>query len=122
MSKAFSAGQIVDQLSAIYDESVANLRTALANFVRDQQPPAPSVRANGVFAYPELRVDYSGRQRRPSPTRAFARLNQPGVYETSIARPELCREYLVDQLEHLARHCKAWRGLRNATDPNRALQ
>ena len=35
--------------------------------------------------------------------RAFARLNQAGVYVTSIARPELFRDYLVDQLDHLTR-------------------
>ena len=35
--------------------------------------------------------------------RAFARLSEPGIYATSIARPSLFRDYLIEQLEHLQR-------------------
>src|SRR3954462_8283874 len=97
------AHDIVDELAAIYEESVANLRGALADYVRDRTPPDAAVRANGSFAYPELRIEYADKLPRPVLSRAFARLNQPGTYATSIARPELFRDYLVEQLEHLAR-------------------
>src|SRR6476620_2655927 len=103
MKRPFNAHDIVDQLAAIYDESVTNLRQALARYVEDRSAPDPKSRKRGVFAYPELRLDYSGKLPVSAPARAFARLNQPGAYATSIARPELFREYLVDQLEHLAR-------------------
>jgi AMP nucleosidase len=103
MNKGFDASGIVDQLAAIYEESVANLRRALATYVEDRKAPEASERAKGCFAYPELRVDYRGAPPKGSPTRAFARLNQAGVYATSIARPDLFRDYLVDQLEHLDR-------------------
>ena len=66
--------------------------------------PDRKSRDEGIFAYPELRIDYAGKLRRGRMfRRAFARLNQPGTYATSIARPELFRDYLVEQLEHLAR-------------------
>jgi AMP nucleosidase len=97
------ARTIVDRLAAIYDESVANLRTSLTAYVRDRTIPSADARAKGCFAYPELRIDYAAKLPRPSVGRAFARLNQPGTYATSIARPALFREYLVDQLEHLLR-------------------
>jgi AMP nucleosidase len=97
------AHTIVDRLRAIYDESVANLRSALAEYVRDRSLPGAKARANGCFAYPELRIDYAAKLPRPAVGRAFARLNQPGTYATSIARPALFRDYLVDQLEHLLR-------------------
>ena len=103
MNEEFNAGGIVDQLAAIYDESVANLRQALAQYVRDPTRPDPKARNQGSFAYPELRIDYRGEPLRSAPARAFARLSQPGTYATSIARPNLFRGYLVDQLEHLAR-------------------
>ena len=103
MSRQFNAHAIIDQLAAIYDESVANLRQALASYVQDGTPPAADARRNGAFAYPELRIDYGGNMPGAAPARAFARLTQPGTYATSIARPELFRDYLVDQLEHLAR-------------------
>jgi AMP nucleosidase len=103
MSKVQSIHGLVDQLADIYDESVENLRGAVAAYVRDRTPPDPNARAAGAFAYPELRVRYSGKFPRPSVTRAFARLTQPGTYASSIARPRLFRDYLIEQLEHLSR-------------------
>jgi AMP nucleosidase len=103
MSRPFNANAVVDQLASIYDESVANLRQALARYVEDRTPPDTRARSKGAFAYPELRIDYGGKAPAIVPTRAFARLNQPGTYATSIARPELFRDYLVDQLDHIAR-------------------
>jgi len=103
MSRPFNAHAVVDQLAAIYDESVTNLRQAVARYVEDRTPPDPKSRSKGAFAYPELRIDYAGKRPASAPARAFARLNLPGAYATSIARPELFRDYLVEQLEHLER-------------------
>ncbi|HZC37579.1 MAG TPA: AMP nucleosidase [Sphingomicrobium sp.] len=97
------AHAIVDELAAIYEDSVANLRQALADYVRDRTRPDAAARANGSFAYPELRIEYADKLPRPVVSRAFARLNQPGTYATSIARPALFRDYLIEQLEHLER-------------------
>jgi AMP nucleosidase len=103
MNQPTGVHRIVDELVAIYDESVSNLREALSSYVSDRVAPTAEARAEGCFAYPELRVDYRGAPPRSSPARAFARLNQPGTYATSIARPDLFRDYLIDQLEHLSR-------------------
>src|SRR6185312_2585182 len=103
MKRQFNANAIVDQLASIYDESVANLRQALTHYIDARTPPDARTRKKGAFAYPELKIDYSGKGPATTPARAFARLNQPGAYATSIARPELFRDYLVDQLEQLAR-------------------
>jgi AMP nucleosidase len=103
MASDFNAHAVVDELSSIYEDSILTLRRALAAYVRGRTPPDPDARAEGSFAYPELRIDYPGRLPRPALSRAFARLNQPGTYATSIARPDLFREYLVEQLEHLVR-------------------
>ena len=101
MKPELNSHKIVDQLATIYDQSVANLRQALAHYVEDGTPQTAQARKKGAFAYPELRIEYSRQAAAPALPRAFARLNQPGVYATSIARPELFRDYLVDQLEHL---------------------
>src|SRR5215212_4788109 len=103
MNSQSDAHAVVDQLSSIYGESVQNLRQALAAYVRDGTPPEPDARVERHFAYPELRIDYPGKLPRPMLARAFARLNQPGTYVTSIARPDLFRDYLVEQREHLVR-------------------
>jgi AMP nucleosidase len=94
---------IVDQLAAIYDESVDNLRRAVAAYVSDRTTPDSKARALGAFAYPELRVDYAGKIPQPTVARAFARLTQPGTYASSIARPKLFDDYLIEQLGHLSR-------------------
>jgi AMP nucleosidase len=103
MLKTQSVQSIIDQLCAIFDESVANLREALAAYVEKGERPDPSKRAKGCFAYPELRIDYRPAGPRPVATqmRAFARLNEPGNYASSIARPDLFRDYLAVQLQHL---------------------
>ena len=89
---------LLDQLETIYDQSVRNLRDGLRAFAADGTKPAPQDRANGCFAYPELRIDYDPETPAPPSTRAFARLNQPGIYTSSIARPRLFRDYLTEQL------------------------
>ena len=92
---------LIDQLCAIYDESVANLRNALARFLKTGERPNPAERLDGLFAYPELRIDYGMGTQIGLPARAFGRLNTPGRYATSIARPFLFRKYLTEQLTYL---------------------
>ena len=92
----------VDQLCSIYDQSVANLREALRAYCDKGVHPDPALRAEGCFAYPELRVTYTGEQTAARLTRAFARLTQPGTYACSVARPALFRDYLETQLAHLS--------------------
>ena len=103
MSRQFNAHAIVDQLAAIYDKSVTNLRQALARYVEDRTPPDPRLRTKGRSLTPSCASITPGKRPVAAPARAFARLNQPGSYATSIARPELFRDYLVEQLEHLNR-------------------
>ena len=103
MASATDIPAVVDQLCDIYDSSAGNLRRALQAFVSDGAIPTAAERANGCFAYPELRIDYEGGPLREAPSRAFARLNQPGTYTSSIARPDLFRDYLEVQLKHLVR-------------------
>ena len=101
--KAANITAVLDELEAIYESSIRNLRDALSAFIRDGTRPDPNARREGCFAYPELRIDYDGSAPRPTLSRAFARLNQPGSYAASIARPALFRAYLKDQLELLVR-------------------
>jgi AMP nucleosidase len=94
---------ILDEVEAIYDSSVANLRSALNAYARDGVRPDRKARDVGAFAYPEIRIAYEPEGAPPTSSRAFARLNQPGVYASSIARPRLFRPYLTEQLGHLIR-------------------
>src|SRR6476661_5935006 len=92
---------IVDALIQSYDQAVAALRHALARYLTSGEKPSHEDRARGLFAYPELRVEYRVRKPTSAPGRAFGRLNQLGVYSTSVARPRLFRQYLIEQLTYL---------------------
>jgi AMP nucleosidase len=92
---------IVDALIQSYDQAVAALRHALARYLTSGEKPSHEDRARGLFAYPELRVEYRVRKPTFAPGRAFGRLNQLGVYSTSVARPRLFRQYLIEQLTYL---------------------
>ena len=94
---------LLDELEERYAAAASRLREALNAYARDGIRPNLKARDEGAFAYPELRIDYDPEVPPPTPARAFARLNQPGVYTSSIARPALFRAYLTEQLEHIVR-------------------
>ena len=92
---------IVDQLVDIHLQSTAALRAALKAFIVTGSPPDGSQRVRGDWAYPELRLNFAGSHGAKRPVRAFARLNRPGSYATTVTRPEMFRAYLVEQLDLL---------------------
>ncbi|WP_338466314.1 AMP nucleosidase [Novosphingobium sp. ZN18A2] len=91
--------KIIEDLAAIYDAAVARLRADIAAFAADGTLPPPERRHDGSYCYPELRITYEGRTNPAAATRAFARLNQRGVYACTITRPLLFADYLREQLE-----------------------
>jgi AMP nucleosidase len=98
MTSLTDARAIVERLTAEYERSVGALRLALKAFMAGGVVPDPALRARGEFAYPELRLTYAASGPPPRLARAFARFSQPGVYATTITRPELFSDYLTDQL------------------------
>ena len=94
---------ILDDVQAIYAQSVGNLRTGLAAYLKDGTKPDLGARAAGAFAYPELRIHYSPDGPAPRPSRAFALIRNSGEYAVSVTRPALFRDYLIEQLGLLVR-------------------
>jgi AMP nucleosidase len=99
MTNPITASELVDQLSAIHAESTAALRAALKTYLDTGAIPDPAARVRGDWSYPELRLSFAGSHGARRPVRAFARLNRPGSYATTVTRPEMYRSYLVEQLE-----------------------
>ena len=93
-----TAQAALDRLQTLYDQSVANLREAVRTFLATGERPDPEARARGLFSYPELKVSWFGERPANLATRAYARISRPGVYSTTITRPELFRPYLTEQL------------------------
>lgn len=92
----------LDRLETLYNQSVANLRQAVKTFLATGERAEPEARAAGLFAYPRLTVTWYGERPQNLETRAYGRLSWPGVYTTTITRPDLFRAYLLEQLTLLA--------------------
>jgi AMP nucleosidase len=92
------AAAIVARLEEEYERSVAALRTHLKAFLEEGVRPDPALRETGAYVYPELRLHWSGESGYPSITRAYARISNPGYYATTITRPAMFHDYLVEQL------------------------
>ncbi|HEY1416181.1 MAG TPA: AMP nucleosidase [Caulobacteraceae bacterium] len=98
MSAADLAVALVDQLEAEYRRSVESLRSALQAFLSTGIPPDPTLRAESAWVYPALSLAYAAKGPPPRLPRAFARFSQSGVYSATVTRPDLLRDYLVEQL------------------------
>jgi AMP nucleosidase len=95
------AETIVSELTSLYDGAVERLRAALTAFIKTGERPPPDMRANGAFAYPEIRLRYRGMRENHVPLRSFGRLTTPGDYAISVTRPALFAGYLIEQLKLL---------------------
>ena len=99
--KRKQAADIVDRLETEYRQSVESLRTALKTFLAGGAPPDPGARSDGAYVYPELRLTWPDGKAYPRISRAYARIATPGRYAVTITRPELYRDYLIEQLSLL---------------------
>ena len=89
----------VDRLAALYAEACGSLRAALKRFVEGGTPPTAEERAG--FCYPLLRVTWAPAGRPRFTRRAWAKFQEPGVYETTVTHPEAFRAYLLENLRPL---------------------
>jgi AMP nucleosidase len=93
--------QAVDRLIALHIDAVDALKEALDRFFTRRRPPLPKERQR--FRYPELRLTYEGLTPQPALSRAYAKFQGPGIYSTTITQPTAFKDYLLEQLTHLAR-------------------
>src|SRR3954466_15943566 len=93
-----NAAGFVDRLEEEYRSSVDALRHALREFLAGGSAPDPRLRRDGAFTYPELRLYWPEGKSYPRIGRAFARIGLPGRYSVTVTRPDLYRDYLVEQL------------------------
>src|SRR4051812_24831510 len=93
--------EAIAELTAIYDAAVDRLRTDIAHYAKNREIPPADRRHDGSYAYPELRVHFTYTGFTGDRTRAFGRLHLPGTYATTVTRPQLFADYLIDQLDLL---------------------
>jgi AMP nucleosidase len=98
MTEQMKAQAALDRLETLYTQSVANLRQAVKTFIETGERVDPEARAKGIFAYPQLKISWFGDRPPNLEARAYARLSRQGVYTTTVTRPDLFRDYLLEQL------------------------
>ncbi|MGB0411522.1 MAG: AMP nucleosidase [Pikeienuella sp.] len=85
----------VRALQALYAAETARLREQFVSFTRGDVLPA---HARGY--YPKLTVNIKETMPHP-PAQSYGFCDTPGVYETTITRPDLFESYLTTQLQEL---------------------
>ena len=93
-----NAAEIVAELDALYTASVNRLRAALSAYLHEGTIPPASMRTDGSFSYPEIRLTYRGADDRPAPLRSFGRLVSAGEYRITVTKPAQFAGYLTEQL------------------------
>ena len=96
---ATSAEAAVDQLAELHQQATRALNQALKRYVTTREEPSAAERA--LFRYPELRLTYECHGEVPASTRAYAKVQAPGVYSVTVTHPAAFRSYLLDQLRPL---------------------
>jgi AMP nucleosidase len=92
------ARRAVDRLEAIHDAATRFLRR---HFLRAVDAGRPEQRIRAY--YPEIRMTVAGFDRTDSRL-SFGHVAHPGTYATSVTRPDLFRQYLIQQLDLLIRN------------------
>ncbi len=93
-----NAGEALAQVQRVYDASIHYLRDALQRFVAGE---AFSHRVRACYPVVRVRTDTVARA---DSRLAFGFVSGPGVYETSVTRPDLFANYLRRQFELLQRN------------------
>jgi AMP nucleosidase len=88
------AAQALAQVQRIYDNSIAHLRSSLQAFVAGELQ-ASKVRA--CYPFVRLRTHTLARAATADKRRSYGFVQGPGVYETTITRPDLYANYLQKQ-------------------------
>jgi AMP nucleosidase len=92
-TEAFTdAAAAVDRLAEIYERNVSFLRTAFEAYIRGE-PLARRVRA----VYPFVRIT-TGTHARLDSRLSYGFVSGPGIYETTVTRPDLFRGYFTEQI------------------------
>lgn len=96
--KFHDAVKAVEHATAIYDASTKILREAFIDFMSDQ---IPSEVIKAFYPYVKVVVDNISRAN----TRlSYGFVSVPGTYATTLTRPDIFRDYYIEQLELLIRN------------------
>ncbi len=103
MKKLNSPTDVINALEQEYERAVSALSDALDAYLETGATPESTLRDNGAFCYPQIRLTYQPDGPPPPISRAFGKMSEPGTYISTFTRPDFFREYLEEQLTPLMR-------------------
>jgi len=93
-----NAEEAVNELKRLYNQSITNLRQAFKIAIKNSKP-----KKKFQEYYPQITIKINSFLE--TDTRlAFGHVNGPGTYTTTITRPELFEDYLIQQLSLLIKN------------------
>jgi AMP nucleosidase len=93
------AAAAVKRIAAIYDASVAAIRSAFASVAAGQSASAPI-----DAVYPYLGIAVGRAELHVDARLSYGALQEPGIYGTTLTRPDLFERYYREQIGLLIRH------------------
>src|SRR5690606_35634820 len=94
-----TAEAAVDRLAELHQQASSALHDALKRYMATRTEPSAAERS--LFRYSDLRLNYACQGEVPTSTRAYAKVQAPGVYSVAVTHPAAFRGYLLDQLKPL---------------------
>lgn len=91
--------EAVERLIALHRQATDALAQAMKRYLQDRIEPDDEQRR--LFRYPMLRIHYRCSEASSCSMRAYAKLQMPGEYCTTITHPAAFRRYLLEQLRPL---------------------
>jgi AMP nucleosidase len=85
----------LEQVCAIYEQSVAHLRGAFRRFIAGEQLPG---RVRACYPFVRLRTETAARK---DSRLSYGFVAGPGIYETTLTRPDLFGPYYLEQFRLL---------------------
>ena len=95
------AASAVQQIQAIYDNSLAHLRASLDAFVAGTLKPG---RVRACYPFVRLRAQSLTRQSTAPRKLSFGFVQGVGTFETTITKPDLFEPYLLKQIDLLLKN------------------
>jgi AMP nucleosidase len=96
------AEQAVEAIEAIYNAQVAYLRDAFDEFSNGVMPKS---KTQGFYPYLKIEVTENSFKKLQSGSKhSYGFVTKPGVYETTLTRPDFFKYYYIDQISHLLKN------------------
>ena len=102
--KFSDAQEACDAITKIYDVQVDFLRQRFDSFSNGQ---IPKDKVSGFYPFLRIEVTEASFKKLQSDTRhSYGFVSKPGIYETTLTRPDIFHFYYCDQITHLIRNHK----------------